>query len=207
MKLFSYDSGLMRFFNRLFDLMILTIIWTISCIPIFTIGAATTALYDTTMMLTKRDVKLFQYYKESFLKFFKPATICWLIYLALGVIIGVDYMAFYYNWPEYIGAVRIITILLVITLLFSLIMIFPIIGTFAGNIGEYIFNAFALSFMYAPLTLLMLLIYIGVLYISLQMFMILCVVLILGHGVVAFINSYILRFIFRKYLPETDRKY
>lgn len=207
MKLFSYDSVLMRFFNRLFDLMILTIAWTISCIPIFTIGAATTALYDTTMMLTKQDVRPFQYYRKSFVRFFKPATICWLIYLALAVIIGVDYMAFYYNWPEFAAAARIVTILLVITLLFSLIMIFPIIGTFAGNIREYMFNAFALSFMYAPLTLLMLLIYVGFIYISLQMFMILCVMLILGHGVVAFINSYILRFIFRKYLPETDRKY
>jgi uncharacterized membrane protein YesL len=207
MKLFSYEGGLMRFFNRLFDLMILTILWTISCIPIFTIGAATTALYDTTMTLTKRDVSLFKYYKESFRKFFKPATICWLIYVVIGFIIGIDYMAFYYNWPDRLGIVRIITALLIITLIFSMVMCFPIICTFAGNIREYLFNAFAISFMYAPLTLLMILIYFGFIYVGLQMFMLLCLLLILGHGVVAYINSYILRFIFRKYLPETDVKY
>lgn len=207
MKLFSYDGGVMRFFNRLFDLMVLTLAWTVSCIPIFTAGAATTALYDTAMTLTKQDVSPFKYYRQSFKRFFKPATGCWLIYLAVAVIVTVDYIAFYYNWPQFLGPVRVVTGILAATLLFSLMLVFPVISTFAGNIREYLFNAFVISFMYAPLTLLMLLIYAGVLYVGLQMFMILCLFLILGHGIIAFINAYILRFIFRKYLPETDKRY
>lgn len=207
MKLFSYDGGLMRFFNRVFDLMILTIIWWISCIPIITIGAATTALYDTTMTLTKKNVKPFKYYRDSFKRFFKPSTICWIIYLVIGIAIAVDFMAFNYNWPQFLGAVRIITGFLVITLLFSLTLIFPIIGTFAGNIREYMFNAFVISFMYAPLTLLMILIIGAGIYIASKAFFLLGLVLLLGPGVLAFINAYILRFIFRKYLPEDDPKY
>lgn len=207
MKLFSYEGGLMRFFNRLFDLMVLTIVWWISCIPIVTIGTATTALYDTAMTLTKKDIKPFPYYRQSFMRFFKPSTICWLIYLILGIAIVGDYFAFQYNWTAYIGVVRIITGFLVITLLFSLMLIFPIICTFAGNIREYIFNAFALSFMYAPFTLLMILLTGCVIYIGLKAWVLLGIVILLGPGVISFINAYILRFIFRKYLPENDPKY
>ena len=207
MKLFSYDGGMMRFFNRLFDLMVLTIIWWISCIPIITIGAATTALCDTAMTLTKKDVKPFQYYKDSFKRFFKPSTICWLIYLVIGIVVAVDFMAFNYNWPQYLGIVRVITGFLCITVLFSLMLIFPIIATFAGNAREYIFNAFVISFMYAPLTLLMILITGSAFYIASKAFFLFGIILLLGPGVLAFINAYILRYIFRKYLPEDDPKY
>lgn len=207
MKFFSYDGSLMRFFNRLFDLMVLSIIWWISCIPIVTIGAATTALYDTSMTLTKKDIKPFKYYRQSFRRFWKPSTICWIIYFVIGIAVAGDFIAFNYNWPQYLTIVRVITGFLVITLAFSLMLVFPVISTFEGNIREYMFNAFVLSFMYAPLTLLMILIIGAVVYIALKAFSLLFIVLLLGPGVAAFINAYILRFIFRKYLPEDDPKY
>ena len=44
MKLFNLESPLMRALARIGDLIILNFVWIICCIPIVTIGAATTAM-------------------------------------------------------------------------------------------------------------------------------------------------------------------
>lgn len=44
--IFNYDNKFFRAVNKLADLVILSFCWLISCIPIFTIGAASSALYS-----------------------------------------------------------------------------------------------------------------------------------------------------------------
>lgn len=43
--LFNYDNPIWRFIGKLADLMILNLLWIICSLPVFTIGASTTALY------------------------------------------------------------------------------------------------------------------------------------------------------------------
>ena len=45
-KLFTEDNKIFQFLSLLADLMILTLQWLVACLPIVTIGAATTALYS-----------------------------------------------------------------------------------------------------------------------------------------------------------------
>ena len=47
MGIFNIDNKFFRALNKLVDMVILSFCWIISCIPVFTIGAASTALYDT----------------------------------------------------------------------------------------------------------------------------------------------------------------
>ena len=51
MKFLSIDSKFIAFLTRVADLMILNMIYVLCCIPIFTIGAATTALYPVVFRL------------------------------------------------------------------------------------------------------------------------------------------------------------
>ena len=39
------NSPVMAFLNKMTDLILLNVIWLIACIPVVTIGAATTAMY------------------------------------------------------------------------------------------------------------------------------------------------------------------
>ena len=49
---FLHDSkGTTRLINRIFHLISLNLIWLVCCIPIVTIGAATTAMYDVLLRL------------------------------------------------------------------------------------------------------------------------------------------------------------
>ena len=51
--LFNYDNPVWRFIGKLGDLIVLNILWTICSIPIFTIGASTTAVYYVTLKLVR----------------------------------------------------------------------------------------------------------------------------------------------------------
>ena len=44
-KFLNSDSGVMRALSKIFDMGFLTLIYLVFCIPIVTIGAATTSLY------------------------------------------------------------------------------------------------------------------------------------------------------------------
>ena len=52
MKLFNLDSPVMVFLSKVANLMILNVLTIICCIPIFTAGAAITALYYVCLLYT-----------------------------------------------------------------------------------------------------------------------------------------------------------
>lgn len=55
MGIFNIDNKFFRALNKLVDMVILSFCWIISCIPVFTIGAASTALYDTSRRVIHHD--------------------------------------------------------------------------------------------------------------------------------------------------------
>lgn len=87
-RFFSHDSKAIRFLNWLSDLMILNVLTILCSIPIFTIGAAVTALYDSIWRLQENEeIKTVHNYFEAFKSNFKKATIQWLIFLPIGVVL------------------------------------------------------------------------------------------------------------------------
>ena len=53
MRFFVIDSPLMRFLARIGDLILLNLIFVISCIPVITAGAAISSLYAVAMKLVR----------------------------------------------------------------------------------------------------------------------------------------------------------
>ena len=81
MGIFSPDGALARLLNTLGNLIVLNILTIICCVPVFTAGAAMTALYTMVMrMARKEDGKIISEYFKAFKANFKQATILWLIF-------------------------------------------------------------------------------------------------------------------------------
>ena len=81
MGIFSPDGALARLLNTLGNLIVLNILMIICCVPVFTAGAAMTALYTMVMrMARKEDGKIISEYFKAFKANFKQATILWLIF-------------------------------------------------------------------------------------------------------------------------------
>ena len=74
-----FESKPVVYMSKFFDMVLLNVIFVISCIPIVTIGAACTALYYTCVKVIRRDrSKLWKEYKQSFVDNFKTSVGIWI---------------------------------------------------------------------------------------------------------------------------------
>ena len=59
-KIFGYEGSFITVTEKIFDIMFLSILWFLSCIPLLTIGAAVTALYYTVQKAKKNEGYLYR---------------------------------------------------------------------------------------------------------------------------------------------------
>lgn len=77
------DSKLWRALTWLIDIIFTGLLWTLCSLPVFTIGAASAALYYTTVKCVRHERgRLWQVYWKGFRDNFGPGTKMWLLYLA-----------------------------------------------------------------------------------------------------------------------------
>ena len=78
-KIFGYEGSFITVTEKIFDIMFLSILWFLSCIPLLTIGAAVTALYYTVQKAKKNEGYLYREYWKAFRQNLKPSLILWLL--------------------------------------------------------------------------------------------------------------------------------
>lgn len=208
-SIFSADSIFIRTLTRISDVFILSIIYIISCIPIITIGSATTALYYTAITsISREDGYIFKMYCKSFKQNFKQSTIIWLIMLFVGFVLTTDVYFWFVSWTEdqtkIAQPLLFVSVVLFILYILVLTYIFPLQSKFDNKIKVTFRNAFLLSIKYFPQTLLLITIpclIISTIFISGYG---LLFVIILGAGTAAFLQAFIYRSIFKHYIPKEE---
>ena len=198
--IFNYDNPVWRFIGKLGDLMILNILWVICSIPIFTMGASTTAVYYVTMKLVRGDdgYTLRNYFK-SFKENFKQATILWLIMLAVGVLLGFDlyFFLFIYKEPSMFRTIMMAVFGgFLMIYLFTGLFVFPLQARFYNPVKRTLFNAFFMSVRHISHSLGILLIDAGIVFAG--------ILVLFGFPLVAFLNSYVIVRVFDRYMPKED---
>ena len=89
--IFKIDGKLFRFGTKLTDLMIINLLTLFCCLPIFTIGPALTAMHYVLLRIYRdEEGYIVKSYFKSFKENFKQATLIWLIYLAVILLVGLD---------------------------------------------------------------------------------------------------------------------
>ncbi len=92
-KLFDIDSPLMQAMSRIVDLVLLSFLWFVCCLPIITIGPSTTAMYYVTLkMARKEELKITREFFSAFKSNFKQSAIMNLIFLVVGAVLLADYI-------------------------------------------------------------------------------------------------------------------
>ncbi len=196
--MFNYDNPIWKVFNKIGDIMILSLVWIFCSIPIFTIGASTTALYYVMMKIVKDEEgnQISDFFK-SFKQNFKQATIIWVILLILGIILFLDLK--FYGGIDTIPNLILYYFVTFISILFSMILlyIFPLIAKFNNSFFKI---SLLMALKYFLWTLLMFAIFIAISFISI----LIPFIGIFASGILAFINSYIFNHIFKRYIPKDD---
>lgn len=156
--LFDLDSPIMLVISRFCDIVVLNIVFLLTCIPIFTIGAANTALYDVVFRMdTEREGKLLATYFRSFKENFRQSTALWLILLLFGV-------ATYLNMTRFsilgehaylLGyGLFLLSMLVLLLEVFIFSYGFPLFSRFRNSTRQTAINALLLSIGNLPRTLL-----------------------------------------------------
>ncbi len=197
---FSPNNIVIRIINRIGDLVVVHLLWALCSIPIFTIGASTTALHYTAMKSVKlEDGYVAKRFFKSFKENFKQSTLMWLLAIFLGAFFSADlYLSHYYS----VKPLKIFFVIVLCVYVFTMFYLFPLQARFANPIKVTIRNAFLLSIKYFPWTLLLILytlVFALVIYISPIMQMIM---LIAGAGCYSYVTAFIYNKIFAPYLPE-----
>lgn len=154
-SVFSPDSKLIKLLGTVGDLLVLNVMYTVSCIPVVTIGAANTALYSVIFKLnTQREGSIWKDYWRSFRENFKQATGIWLILLGLFVVAAVDIYAGNAYGGFFLTVRPLFWLILVMTgLTYS--MVFPTLSCFENTIWGTLKNGLLLSIANLPKSILL----------------------------------------------------
>ncbi len=88
---FRMDNPLFQILQRILKVVGLSLVWILCCLPVVTIGAATAALYYTTVKVVRNERGyLFAEYFSAFKKNFRQSTIATLLYLAVTFLFYFD---------------------------------------------------------------------------------------------------------------------
>lgn len=161
-SLLNPDNPIMKFITKIAYAFYLNVLWFICSIPIFTIGASTTALFYVSLKMAKdEEGNITRSFFRSFKENFKQATVIWLILLGLGIILGIDGYVFYHmrfeNALWTIGAAIFIVALVAYAIV--LIYIFPLLSRFNNTTKEMFKNALMIGMRFLLCTVLMMVIY------------------------------------------------
>lgn len=200
---FNLDNKLFTFLSKVWDILVLSLIYIVLCLPVITIGPATTALYYTVVKVIRRDRGyVIHEFFHSFKTNFKNGAIT-------GIILTIFYFIMYFDqhYARSLGGTQkfLLTSALnaiLFILVSETIYVFPVLSRFTLNTKALFKTAFFMSVKHLPYTLVMMAI--------LTAFAIACyitpIIIILIPGVCCLLCSFIMEQVLKKYMPNQSKR-
>lgn len=203
-SIFNPNNAFFRGCAKLFDLVVLSILWALLCVPLVTAGAATAALYYTVVKCVRRgEPDPYRNFLACFKQNFKTGAITGLVALALGV-----FGIFAYNALGVMATAGVRTAfvlyiaytLLLILLLGVVVFMFPLLSRFTLSFSELVSRGFILALRHLPSTVV-----VALLVFELASFTARYVYpLLIVPGLCALLASLFFERIFLKYTPDAQ---
>ena len=207
-RFFNPDNPVMEFIAKIFDLVILNLIFIFSCVPIITIGASTSALsYVTLKMVRGEDPYICRNFWKSVRQNFKQGTLVWIFSILIFIFLGMDFYIINSQNTSLFAVVRILLWIVCAVALSVFLYVFPVISHFVCTTKQALKNALLMTFGHLPYTLMMLALAGLLLFLCSSSSKLFAMIVVLsgicGFSVVSFVYSIMFDRIFQKYESET----
>ena len=204
-NLFNQDHFLGRVLSRIFDLILLNVVYLVFCIPLVTIGSASSALYYTTVRMAEgTDVRPLRDFLKGFRENFKAITPIWLVILAysilLGTVFGLNQQRMWGG--DHVGWMYIILITLIVLVILFCEWLFVLQMRFENTRRELIKNAMLFLVRFLPSLLLIDTGHIALLLLALSAPPLYPITIIFGFSLPALLKGYYFSHIFSKVMVE-----
>lgn len=173
-KIFDLDGPVIRFLNKVADLMWLNILTMICSIPLITAGASFTAMHYMALKIVRNEeCYITRGFFKSFKENFRQSTILWLIMLVMAAFFATDFYIIKNSGLEFSNVFTTLLTMLAVMTLFTAVMVFPIQAKFGNPVAVTIKNSFVVGILQFPKTFAMIILKffpIAVIYLSLGLF-------------------------------------
>ena len=203
-KIFNLDNWIMRFFSRIFDIVILNFTFIICCIPIVTIGASLTAMYSITLkMVRNEESHIIRGFLKAFKQNFRQGTIIGMLAIIITLFITVDLRIIGIIGDDRLKVMQVLCYIVAIWGYIIFLYAFPLLARFENTIKEVFKNSFVLSVVNFKWTILFILLDVPfvlmLFYSGLSMILLFTILIICGFSALALIQSFIFGKVFEKY--------
>ncbi len=163
-KLFDLDGPILRFLNKMADLLWINILMILCCLPIITIGPAFSAAhYVCLKMYRNEEGYVTKEFFKAFKMNFKQGAVIGVTCLVLAAVFVTDFMVMNKESNFYIELPQIVHVLIMaamILFLFFAVWVFAVQAKFINTTVQTMKNAFAISMMKFPQTIAMVVLYV-----------------------------------------------
>jgi uncharacterized membrane protein YesL len=200
-EFFSLEGPFYKYGGLLADVMILSLMWIFFSIPLFTVGASTTAVfYVTTRRIAEREGYITRDFWQAFKTNFKKATLVWLLMVVVVLVLIMNIMNI-----GIVGRMAVFMLpfqfLFLIEIAFMTVYIFPLMARFDMKFLQLIKSAFYMANRHLLTSISCVVLFTAIL-MAVYMYPI---AFFIAIGLYAWLSSYMIMRVFKKYRPEMDR--
>lgn len=197
MKFFSYESKFSQILLKLCYACYLNLLWFVCSIPIFTIGASTTALYYASLKVVRdEESHVAALFFRSFKENFRQATVLWLILLGLGLFLGADGYVVYHLRQSSLGPAGVLWTLVLAVIIAAaivyvivLLYVFPLLASVSNTNAAMLKNSFLIGTHYLFATILVFAVHFAMFFVVVAWF---TPLLVFGEGLCALVSAWLL---------------
>ncbi|MBE5848429.1 MAG: DUF624 domain-containing protein [Lachnospiraceae bacterium] len=198
-RIFSQDGPLTFILNTIADLVILNILTILFCIPVVTAGASLTAMYYVLIKMVRHEES---YVAKMFFRSFRQnlfqATVIW-ICVMLGTA-GLFCMNRAFSEDASMHTMQILIGVVSILFLCGIVYIFPVLSKFDNSIRATVRNAYLMSMLHLPKTILIFAIVVTFAAMYVILFLnVIPIMVLAGLTLPGYLTAYLFSGIFKRY--------
>lgn len=203
-RFFGVDGPVMNFLMKFGQLVMLTVVWMICCIPVITAGSATSAFYYAVIKSVRRDVG---YPVKEFFRSFKRTlkdgiffTVFYLLWAVL-VYVNVQYLA---NVPGGAGHLFMVIAYIVLVALSAGLAcyLFPALSRFDVKRGRLVKMAAYMMLSRLPITMILAVVPVVLVWLCFYYLPVACVLFI--PGVWCYCSTFLVEPALKKFMPAPE---
>lgn len=136
---FSNESAFGRLMTKCGTIIAINVLFAISCIPFFTLGAAAAAMYHCVfeMLGSKEPINPFKQYWRGLRKHFVRASLCWLAFVAI-MALGAINLSVCIQWEGVARFMSVGVIAVMIVAVVTIVYLLPALTVFGGRLSELV---------------------------------------------------------------------
>lgn len=201
---YDNENFFMRWFGKLADVVLLSLLWAVCCLPVVTIGASSIALYDSIARCVHgKHEGPFKYFFHVFKAELLRGSLITLVWAVLGVVLYLGY-CFLRVWGQDSSLANIYSMVYLGTMLIPvsiLIWLIPMEARFSYGFFGLHKAAATFALVHLPTTGIAL----GILAVMAVILVFLPALVILLPGIVVTLQSWFIEKVFKKYVGEEEQ--